>query len=275
MPAVGHAAFPGKNGRIVYAVEESSGGDLSDDWAETVRPDGSGTRRIDLSMDSPAFSPRGRRIAFGDKFDGGLFATSPRGTRLRRLTHAQDFDTSADWSPSGRRLAFTRSYPEGTATDLWIHYARGERLLVREAGDPAWSVTGDLAFTRSSQFASVPGIWVVRPDGSELRRISPRGFTPDWSPNGKRIVFRTGSDIATMRADGSGFRRLTRGQAFDSDPAFSPDGKRIVFVRDNGTVTTMTSTGRRLMRVARPRPTANFDNDITVSGPDWQPRPLE
>jgi hypothetical protein len=42
---------------------------------------------------------------------------------------------------------------------------------------------------------SVPGIWTIRPDGSDLRRVTrphPRyrqDRHPDWSPDGRHIVF--------------------------------------------------------------------------------------
>jgi Tol biopolymer transport system component len=266
------AAFPGKNGRIAYSVEENGGGDLSNFWVETVRRDGRARRRIGVSGEAPAFSPRGRRIAYGSFESGQLRTMGPSGERDRQLTNADnvEFDGSADWSPTGRRLVFVRGYIEGTTTDLWIHYARGERLLFGGAGDPAWSVRGDIAFTRMLGYTPLSGIWLIRPNGSGLRQLSLRGFTPDWSPTGRRIVFRSGSDIASMRADGSGFRRLTRGRAVDSDPAFSPNGRRIVFVRNGSTVLTMTLRGGHLKRLARHTGESGI-TDITVSGPDWQP----
>lgn len=71
-------------------------------------------------------------------------------------------------------------------------------------------------------------------------------LTPQWSPDGKSIAFAeeqggwddpAAYDIWTMRADGSGARRLTR-DSLRSDvfrahePSWSPDSRRIVFVRD-------------------------------------------
>ncbi len=265
------AAFPGKNGRIAYFVEENGGGDFSNFWVETVRRDGRGRRRIGVSGEAPAFSPRGRRIAYGSFDSGQLRTMGTRGERDRQVTNAgAEFDGSADWSPTGRRLVFVRALIDGTTTDLWIHYARGERLLFGGAGDPAWSVSGEIAFTRMLGYTPLSGIWLIRPNGSGLRQLSLRGFTPDWSPTGNRIVFRTGSDIAWMRADGSGFRRLTRGPAVDTDPAFSPNGRRIMFVRNGSTILTKTLEGRHLKRVARHTGEPGI-TDVTVSGPDWQP----
>lgn len=44
--------------------------------------------------------------------------------------------------------------------------------------------------------------------------------------------FPKGSKVFLVRADGSGMRQLTKGEADDSTPAFSPDGKRVVFSRE-------------------------------------------
>ena len=262
------AAFPGANGRIGYAV---AGGNsvVSESWVEIVRPDGSGKRRIDIAADAPAFSPGGRRIAFGDPFSARLMTMSPRGTRVRRLTRDADseFDGSVDWSPSGRRLIFVRAYFGRTVTHLWVHSAGEDRLLVSDGRDPAWSVDGDIAF-ESSSLDRAAGLYLIRADGSGLRQVSPRGSTPDWSPSGRSIVFRIGSDIALMRSDGSGFRRLTRGPILDSDPAFSPDGKRIAFVRNRNTLLTMSPAGRDVRQVAKPTMT-----DREIYSPDWQAKP--
>ena len=83
------------------------------------------------------------------------------------------------------------------------------------------------------------GIWVVRPNGGGLRRLTPNSIGagwPTWSPDGKRILF-VGSpagddfanDLYVMRADGSGLRRLAKIPGSVEDPDWSPDGRKIVF----------------------------------------------
>jgi TolB protein len=56
------------------------------------------------------------------------------------------------------------------------------------------------------------------------------------SPDGKTIVFTSLRDgdleVYTMRADGSGVRRLTHEPGYDGGAFFSPDGRRIVYRRD-------------------------------------------
>jgi WD40-like Beta Propeller Repeat len=62
-------------------------------------------------------------------------------------------------------------------------------------------------------------IYTLNPDGSDLRRITPfrlNAGNPDWSPDGKLIVFNSSFagegrlDIYTVRPDGSGLRRVRR-----------------------------------------------------------------
>jgi Tol biopolymer transport system component len=74
----------------------------------------------------------------------------------------------------------------------------------------------------------------VRVNGTGLSQITTgakSAIEPDFSPDGKRIVFaRLGSGIFRMNPDGSGLRRLTSG-ARDIYPVWSSDGTRIAFLR--------------------------------------------
>ena len=86
-------------------------------------------------------------------------------------------------------------------------------------------------------------IYVMDNDGGNPRRLTnnPDGdFQPSWSPDGKRIVFRsnrdglmgpfgTTSDIYVMDADGGNQQRLTENPGGGGSPSWSPDGERIAF----------------------------------------------
>jgi TolB protein len=103
------------------------------------------------------------------------------------------------------------------------------------------SPTGEIAFSHG--FAD--DILVMPPtrDGHVRRLTRLRGgqFDPDWSPDGRKIVFRDSraginhnDEIYVMDADGSHLRNLSRNAANDWSPSWSPDGQRIVFASTRG-----------------------------------------
>lgn len=105
-------------------------------------------------------------------------------------------------------------------------------------GTNAQQPSGMIAFSAGPFENGATDIYTVRPNGSELRKLTggtERKFDPAFSPDGQRIVFRVqrGDDrtaeIYVMNVDGSHLRNLTRNRAMDYAPSWSPNGKRIVF----------------------------------------------
>jgi Tol biopolymer transport system component len=134
--------------------------------------------------------------------------------------------------------------------------AIGLGLAAQGAASPAQqnatsANTGLIAFMRPGQVGEYD-IWVVRPNGRALRRLTraPAGrsdYNPAWSPDGSRVLFErrkidenaTGGDEAlyAVGARGGSIRQVTHCQDdcwSDNEGAWSADGNQIAFGRATG-----------------------------------------
>lgn len=186
------------------------------------------------------WSPDGRKLAFGTQ---ALFGTRGASIWVMNADGSNPVRVasvpagSLTWSPDGRRIAFT------SKGDIWLMNADGSnirplkrtpRLGERHVD---WKPTGGwVAFTTGGYFSN---IYVMRTNGRNLHNLTPeRGWLysidPDWSPDGRRIVFSGSMQIWVMNASGKQRVQLTKNRVFSGSPVWSPDGRRIAFVRNVG-----------------------------------------
>ena len=227
-----------------------------------------------IAFTSPAGSAGDARsaakIVFHSRLKGGnneIFAMSPNGTGLTRLTRSVGSDSNPTWSADGRRVAFesNRHHDRHVYQDADVFVMNANGSGVRELtfsnrfdGDPAWSRQNTIAF--ESERNGVADVYSIRIDGSGERRltVSPAfDGDPAWSPNGRRIVFtseRDGGDreLYVMNADGTEQTRLTTSAGFDQNASWSPNGRLIAFdsMRDgNLEIYVMNADGTGVRRV--------------------------
>jgi Tol biopolymer transport system component len=251
------ASFPGGNGTIVYGWRGWSQyrsappstfarSTPAADWYAYSGTAPWGVDPVgfpDCHVWGPRFSPDGQRIALMTlqmtlTSDGllesrlGLGVMSPDGASLEAHATENLYQRLA-WSPAGDRFLLERNPAGGSA--IFLATLDGTELsqVTPEATQwPDWSATGEIAFARSRNPCPprCSDIYVTRLGGPPRRLTYRGGYSPSWSPHGKKLAFvrrlTSGkADIYLVGRDGRGLRRLTyRG---GSSPVWSPDGKWI------------------------------------------------
>jgi hypothetical protein len=198
--------------------------------------------------------------------------------RVRLVEGQSGFLSAPSWSPDGSRLAFISDL-EGNP-DVWVVDLDGSNavnLTQHEAKDhsPAWSPDGAWIAFASLRDSRYWELYVMRPDGSDVQRLTwwedASDLSPSWSPDGTRVAFASKRDgnweIYTMDRDGGNLARLTDNPADDTNPAWAPDGSRIAFVstRDGyADIYVMSITGGQATNISN----APYSSE---HGPTWSP----
>jgi dipeptidyl aminopeptidase/acylaminoacyl peptidase len=195
------------------------------------------------SSTDPRWSPDGKWLAFlsdrassisdAKKDMTQLYLISPSGGEARQITNVETGVRNFEWSPDGKRIAFSAPDPESAE-----HKARKKKY-----GD-FQIVDGDYTMTH---------LWVLDVPATEdsalpktARLTSGDDFTVDgfrWSPDGSRIAFGATKDPALADGGTRDIYFLTVADKLlkklgtpgpNENPIWSPDGTQIAYNSSNG-----------------------------------------
>jgi TolB protein len=292
------ATVPGRNGKLVfrrYFDKQRTSGALF-----IANPDGTGVRQIthpakNVLDNEPEWSADGSKIVFERAAFRArrvhIYTVNKDGSGLKRIlpSAACDGGEAPAWSPDGTQIAFLCQFrvvvidSDGTSARP---VTSGSRSTWWD-GDPQFSPDGNLIVFQRVDPKAKPhggfGLWIVNSDGTGERQLTPwklrAGDHPDWSPDGRRILFRSNingpasvsANLYTIRPDGTRLIQLTHargGKVQHLSAGFSPDGKWITFARTPGTgkagnadVFVMRANGTGVRNVTR--------SEIWDSATDW------
>ena len=270
-------------------VSYIAGGDV---WL--AGPDGSAAHRLtsDPRVDlGPVWSRDGAWIAFkrlpvsGSRPDwtagGDVYAFEVATGRLNLVEAGTHSPSPLSWAPGSRAIVYSRDArtpdqagdPDGVHDQVFIGHVDGSPPLQlthdpRPSWGPVWGPGDLIAFARG--YPTIDGIWVMRPDGTDGRKVSHRQVEAfdmlDWSPAGRGLIYSAHEGglqaIWGVDLDGSEEQLVVGGWS----PAFAPDGTRFAFLtagRGNQTRVMVAATDGGATRAV--------SADGSWSGPQWSP----
>ncbi len=235
-------------GATLFSLGCGTGSNTPSTMGETTQAFGAFTTRANGTAQPPVLSASARATVYG--IAGASFTEIVQGIS----------DPTIGITPAVGKIAFIRN------TNLAIMDSNGANVRFLTStydpeGHPAWSPDGK---TIAYEFQN--GINLINADGTGVVRLVSNGYTPRWSPSGKKILFARNivltPKIHVMNADGTSITQLTTGTDSDTTPNWSPDGSQIAFTRSSA-VWLMNADGTGAKKL--------FDAGSFNAYPSWQP----
>ena len=214
----------------------------------------------------PTYSPDGKRFAYTPiEGDDAIYSVKASGGDKTLVAHNGGVSS---YSPDGKRIAY-ECYGRGPRIDTdicTISVHREHKLPKFIPQKPAGDTLHDVLHDK---------VHVTNNDKDD--------FNPDYSPNGKRIVYEgfegsyieeqnvddASTNIYTIKAGGGGNLNLTKSpknaSLWNDWPSYSPDGEKIAYMGPDGEIYTIKIGSGGKSRVT--------NNDAYPQKLNWGSRP--
>lgn len=153
--------------------------------------------------DNPLWSSTGNVIAFVDyrEDNWGIFTVQPDRQNSRRIATFREIPENLAWSRSGTQMVCSSWVDEGDTRKCFVYLVDVKRPKVKRVMEAdvlsiAWSPDDTrLAIEARKGGSNDTGLYLIDPDGTNKARVLEEGyrygFSCNWSPDGKRILFGT------------------------------------------------------------------------------------
>ncbi len=270
----GSATISPDGKHVIYAVTSTDWKENSYDTELWLAREGEApfqlTRTTKGSSNSARWSPDGKWISFladrGDKTQ--LFVMSVAGGEAQQVTKEEDGIGGYEWSPDGKKFAFTKNNPESKADK-----SRKEKYGAWAFDDEEYQLSH--LWLADFRLDSIP----------KSVRLTEGNFTVSnffWSPDGKSIAFSHQpnplinsskyADISIIDPSSKKITELVKNPLGDFMAAWSPDSKAILYTTSADDSTSYFYKNNRLFRLSiADKVSAQLvkDFDENIGGIEW------
>jgi Tol biopolymer transport system component len=256
-PALDYNAAVSPDGKRIAFVSERDG----NMEIYSMNPDGSDLRRLTTNFaldDHPAWSADGTQLAFtstrqpadkpGQSWNG-LYVMNADGSGVKRLSPPGVTDLSPAWSPHKDRIAF---FSPGQGICVMKADGSERKVVVKDGGWPTFGGDGERLYFHRHQ--GTWGIWQVRLDGGDLKRLTPPDLdvcTPAGSADpdhlAEAVLRENGRQIELLDLATGKLTPVTDDAADHWNPSLSPEGDEVYYHKK-----TPRAAGPRLERWGTP-----------------------
>jgi dipeptidyl aminopeptidase/acylaminoacyl peptidase len=185
-------------------------------------------------FDELSVSRNGEKLAWDTKGGSAIFVSGVDGANPVKAQLPPGFNSAPSLSPDGQQVAFLHSANDDGNYDIWISSVNADDAEqvtnTRNVSDVSWAPADDrLVYVQNwSEDTEEGQLSLVRTDGSDPHTIGVDGDAPDWSSDGKHLVYVHESSLWVVDPDGENAHRLIPDA---HAPAWSRDGEAIAFLR--------------------------------------------